>query len=114
MLTKIRAFSKNSLTPTNRMRYALTMVVAASMMIIAPTFCAPNMRTIFNSFMEIIYDIALYCGAAITIMGMFNWVMANKDENADGQSRAIKFCIVGVALVCFKALVGPIVTAIFS
>ncbi len=35
------------------------------------------------------------------------WILAMKDENAEGQSRAIRYAIVGVALVCFKAFAAP-------
>ena len=114
MFANIKTTVSEKLTHTKRCCYSAYAAFATSMMIMTPTLCAPDMRTIFNQFMNIIYDIALFVGAVITVMGAFNWIMAQKDENADGQSRAIKFVVVGITLVCFKAFAQPIITSIFS
>lgn len=104
----------NKLTSAKRWCYSAMAAATTSALVTVPTLCAPNMRTIFNQFMNIIFDIALYVGAVIIVMGAFNWIMAQKDENADGQSRAVKFVIVGIVLVCFKAFADPIINSIFS
>ena len=80
------------------------------LMYVTPTLCATNttMDAIFDEMVNILFTIARYVGAIIVVLGVFNWIMAQKDENADGQSRAIKFCVVGIALVALKTLVTPI------
>ncbi len=79
----------------------------------APTFCAnATMATIFDKILNIVYDIALYSGLGIVAFGAVSWIMAMKDENAEGQSRAIRFVIVGIALVAAKSLIDPIFNAI--
>lgn len=81
----------------------------------APTFCAPaNMKTLFNKMADIIYDIALYIGAAILLYGIVSWIMAMKDENPEGQSRAIRYAIVGITLVCIKVIAKPIINSVIS
>lgn len=105
----------NAVMDSSRRRYytflaGLTTAAAAT----APTFCAPSMKEIFNKMANIIYDIALYLGAAILLYALVSWILAMKDENAEGQSRAIRYAIVGVALVCFKAFAGPIIISVFS
>ena len=87
---------------------------------VSPTFCTSsstssatnNMNALFSSMVNIICDIAFYIGAIIVVSGIFNWVLAQKDENADGQSRAIKFIVVGFVLVSLKFIVSPIIRSL--
>ena len=83
---------------------------------VAPTFCTTNskMNGLFNNMVDIICTIALYVGAIIIVSGIFNWVLAQKDENADGQSRAIKFIVCGFVLVALKAVVNPVLSGLLS
>ena len=84
------------------------------MMSVSPVYCLSGntgtMNALFNSMVDIICNIAFYVGAIVIVGGVFNWVMAQKDENADGQSRAIKFIVCGFALVSLKVIVGPLIT----
>lgn len=106
----------NAVMDNSRRRYYTFLAgLTTAAAVIAPTFCAPaNMKTIFNKMADIIYDIALYLGAAITLYALVSWILAMKDENAEGQSRAIRYAVVGIALVCFKTFASPIITAVFK
>lgn len=105
----------NAVMDSSRRRYYTFLAgLTTAAAVTAPTFCAPTMKTIFNKMANIIYDIALYLGAAILLYALVSWILAMKDENAEGQSRAIRYAIVGVALVCFKAFAGPIINSVFS
>ena len=78
-------------------------------MVIAPTLCVTikkdiDMDTLFGNMADIIIKLAFYIGAIVAIYGVFSMVMAYKDENADGQTRAIRLIIVGVMLVGFKTV----------
>ncbi len=101
--------------PSRAMLAAYTAIVTG-MMSVAPTFCTAtnqnNMNALFKSMVDIVCNIAFYVGAIIIVSGIFNWVLAQKDENADGQSRAIKFIVCGFALVSLKFIVGPLLTNI--
>ena len=88
--------------------YSVMAAAAVGALNITPTLCAPSMDDIFDKLLDIIFDIAFYVGAVIVVIGIFNFVLAMKDENADGQSRGIKFIVVGIALVALKSLVDPI------
>lgn len=77
-----------------------------------PTLCEPTMKSIMLSMLEVVYNLALYVGIGILVFGLVKWFMAMQDENPEGQSRAIKQAVVGVALICFKAFVGPIITSV--
>ena len=104
----------NRVVDASRRRYytflaALTTAAVST----SPTFCATSMKEIFSKMADIIYDIALYLGAAILLYALVSWIMAMKDENAEGQSRAIRYAVVGVALVCFKTFAQPIINSVF-
>ncbi len=86
--------------------------VTAGMMAVNPVYCGTTMGTLFNKMVDIICTIAFYVGAIIIVGGIFNWILSQKDENADGQSRAIKFIVCGVALVALKTLVAPVLSSL--
>lgn len=104
-------------TLPSRLVVALNAFLISLSVGIAPTFCGNipqggNMKTLFTAMTDIIFTIAFYVGAIIIVGGIFNWIMAQKDENADSQSRAIKFIIVGFALCCLKVIVGPVINSL--
>lgn len=101
-----------SFNRTRRNWYSAMAAATAGVLNITPTLCAPSMKNVFDNLLKIIYEIAFYVGAVILVIGIFNFVLAMKDENADGQSRGIKFVVVGIALVALKTLVGPIVSSL--
>lgn len=107
---RVNAFMDRS----RRRFYTYLAFLTTTAAVTAPTFCAPDkMQTIFNKMLDIIFKIALYLGAGITAFALVSWILAMKDENAEGQSRAIRYAVVGVALIGFKLLVKPIFDSIF-
>ena len=54
--------------------------------------------------MDIIIQIAMYVGIALAVGGVFSLVLAYKDENAEGQSRAVRIIVVGGALIGLRVL----------
>lgn len=99
---------------TRRSYYSFLALMTTATVSTAPTFCAPTMSSIFQSMANIIYDIALYTGLGILLFALVSWILAMKDENAEGQSRAIRTAIVGITLVCFKAIGAPIINSLIS
>lgn len=112
MLTNMRNKVCECNDRLHRNWYSVMAAATVGVLNITPTLCAPTMASIFGKILDILYEIAFYVGAMIIVLGVFNWIMAQKDENADGQSRAIKFVIVGIALVALKTLLNPIVSAL--
>ena len=88
----------------------LTTVTASA----APTLCAPTMKGIFEEMVDIIKTIAQFTGAGILVFALVSWILAMKDENAEGQSRAIRNAVVGIALVTFGTLADPIIDMLLS
>lgn len=86
------------------------LAVAASSMVV-PMFCNTTMDAVFKSIIGVILDIARYMGIGITAYAVISWLLAMKDDNADGQSRAIRFVVVGIALVASKTLLATVLSA---
>lgn len=100
---------RNGLTTARRWYYSAMAALSVSLMTVTPTLCAPTMEGIFTKLMDVLYDIFFWMGAVIVAVSVANWIVAMKDENADGQSRAIRFIVVGIVLVCLKSVLAPII-----
>lgn len=87
--------------------------LCAAIMVTTPAFCAgpATFDGVVTALVGFIYDLARVVGIVLAINGAFNWLLANKDENADGQSRGIKLVVVGLALVFLESLANPILDA---
>ncbi len=94
-----------------RMKMAMYFGAATVIMSTSPTLCATNLDGLVSSLLDFIFNLARIVGIIIAVNGVFNWVLANKDENADGQARGIKFVVCGLALVFLKNLANPIIDA---
>lgn len=88
---------------------ALMSSLCCSAMLLAPTLCAKiktelNMDTLFGNMVNIITKIAFYVGALLTVGGVFALILAYKDDNADGQTRAVRLIVIGIILIGFEAM----------
>ena len=95
-----------------RMKCAMIAGIATVMLTTSPTLCASELDKVVSSLLDFIFNLARVVGVIIAVNGVFNWVLANKDENADGQARGIKFVVCGLALVFLKNLADPIISAV--
>lgn len=116
-LTSVRGFVGKHLDCARRNWYSAGAAATIGLMHMAPTLCSnaqqnQTMEGIMTKLLDIIFTIARYVGIVIVAIGIFNFVLAMKDENADGQSRGIKFVVVGIALVALKALMNPIISSL--
>ncbi len=93
-----------------RVKATMYAASAAILMTYVPMNCA-DFDDVVTSLVGFIYDLARVVGIVLAINGAFNWLLANKDENADGQSRGIKLVVVGLALVFLESLAAPILKA---
>lgn len=63
-----------------------------------------DLDSLFGGIIDIIIQIAMWVGVVLAVGGVFSLVLAYKDENADGQSRAIRVLVVGGALIGLRVL----------
>lgn len=86
---------------------AATMAMAST----SPAFAATQIKTdldtetVIGGILDVIFKIALYIGIVIAVVGVFSFILAFKDDNAEAQSRGIRLAIVGCALIGLKVLV---------
>ena len=97
------------ITAPIRRFYTMLCSLMATLLVTAPTLCAPiksqiDMDTLFGNMAEIVIKIAFYVGALIAIGGVFSLIVAYKDDNADGQTRAVRLIVVGVVLIGFRTI----------
>ena len=58
-----------------------------------------DMDTLFGGIVDIIIKMASYVGMILVIGGIFQLILAYKDDNADAQSKAIRYIVVGASLM---------------
>ena len=63
-----------------------------------------DLNSLFGGVVDIIIQIAMYVGIALAVGGVFSLVLAYKDENAEGQSRAVRIIVVGGALIGLRVM----------
>ena len=101
--------AKEVMSAPFRMLNAGLISLMTGFMATCPTLCAKikndiNMDDLFGNMAEIIIKLAFYVGAIIAIGGIFSLILAYKDDNADGQTRAVRLIVVGAVLVGFRTI----------
>ena len=77
------------------------------MMLPMATFCTDaNVSKVLSGVVNIIFTVARYVGIVLGISGIFQLILAYKDDNADGQSRAVRLVVVALVLIGLKTLVN--------
>lgn len=59
---------------------------------------------LIGGIIDFIIKVAFYMGFVIVAAGIFMLILAFKDENAEGQSRAARFCVVGAIMIGLKLI----------
>lgn len=81
---------------------------AALISTIVPGFALPGEGTspeaLITSIIGIVLTLARYIGIVLVVTGVFQLVMAYKDDNADSKTRGVQLAIVGVILIGLKTL----------
>ena len=95
--------------PFRMLMTAITGLMTSAMMAV-PTLCSTtiksniDMDTLFGNMANIIIKIAFYVGAIVAISGIFQLVLAYKDDNSDSQTRAVRLIVVGAVLIGFRTI----------
>lgn len=77
-------------------------------------FAAGAADSVINQVIDVILTIARYGGIVFAVTGIFQLIMAYKDDNADAKGRAITLTIVGIVLVFLKTVVDPIKSSLLG
>ena len=66
------------------------------------TSAAPT--NVVSGIIDFICTVAMYIGFVVTASGIFMFIMAYKDDNAESQSRGARMAVVGALLIGLKPL----------
>lgn len=83
------------------------LIILSCIMLLFPvmTMCAPTTDQVMTGVINIIFEVAKYVGIVLAVSGIFQLILAYKDDNADGQSRAVRLVVVALVLLGLKTLV---------
>lgn len=81
-------------------------VFAGLMAYAAPAYADPvkvetNLTTegVVGGIVGFIVDVAKWIGIVVVVSGIFMFIFAYKDDNAESQSRAIRFAVIGALMI---------------
>ncbi|MCI9545800.1 MAG: DUF2460 domain-containing protein [Lachnospiraceae bacterium] len=81
------------------------LAIAGVLATIEPTFAtATDPDALVKSIITIVLKMARYIGMVLVVTGVFQLVMAYKDDNADSKTRGIQLAICGVILIGLEAV----------
>lgn len=63
-----------------------------------------SMDKIAGGVIDLILNIAMYVGAILAIYGVYQLLMAFKDENPDGKIKGVTLTLVGIAIATLRGL----------
>ena len=108
-LRTVSAKAKEVMSAPFRMVSAAMLSCMTALMTVAPTLCESvtintnlDLDKLFGNMLGIIIKLAMYVGIALAAGGVFSWLLSMKDDNAEGQSRAIRLIVIGGALIGFR------------
>lgn len=83
------------------------LIILSCAMLLFPvmTMCVPTTDQVMKGVINIIFEVAKYVGIVLAVSGIFQLILAYKDDNADGQSRAVRLVVVALVLLGLKTLV---------
>lgn len=86
---------------------ALVMSSLTTMPISAATKINEDADTasVVGGILDVVFQVAMYMGFIIAGAGVFTFIMAFKDDNAESQSRSARLAVVGAILIGLKAVV---------
>lgn len=98
-----RSAKKFFVTALAMLSMASTMAVPASAVTINPN---ATTETVVGGILDVIFKLAFWTGAVITVIGVFMFLYSFKDDRGDLQASGAKTAIVGAALLGLRLLVG--------
>lgn len=112
-LRTVSTKAKEVMSAPFRMVSAAMFSCMTALMSVAPTLCNSvqintnlDLDSLAGGMIGLIIKLASYVGLALAAGGVFSWLMAMKDDNSEGQSRAIRLIFIGGALMGLRALLA--------
>jgi putative heme iron utilization protein len=106
METKTKKITKQKIKNT-AVKAATVLACAASCMA-QVGFCDTTPAAVVNSLVDQIIGMMGLVGIVVVVIGVAKFALAMKDENPDGQTRAVYYAIAGAILIG----IGPIINAL--
>lgn len=63
-------------------------------------------EVMLGGIINFICSVARYMGIVIVAAGIFMLIFAYKDDNAEAQSRAVRFAVIGAVMLSLKTILG--------
>ena len=67
-----------------------------------------DIQNVTSKMIDIVSSVAQYVGIMVTVFGIFNFILAFKDEDSERTSRGIMLMVMGAAMIGMKAVVGAV------
>ncbi len=87
---------------------AATVLGCAAMCMAQVGLCTDTTQNIVNGLVGQVIQMMQYVGVVVVVIGVAKFALALKDENPDGQTRAVYYAIAGAVLIGLK----PLITAL--
>ena len=98
---------KDSFNKPVRKLNTFSMWLSTMILVTCPTLCAPpslTMDQLYDNIIGFLCTLARYVGGVLLAYGIWQLIMAIREQNGEQQTRAITFAFSGVALIGLKSL----------
>lgn len=110
-MKKLLGLTNRGLSKTKRAFACVSSVFSLALYTVMPASAATSINdkattaSVVGGILDVVFNIALYLGIVIAVIGIVSFIIAFKDDNAESQSRGIRLAIVGTALIGIKVLI---------
>ena len=111
-MKKIKPIGRNCFRKAKRFFVATNAALIMGSATKMPVFAATTINTgadtdkLVGGILDVVFQVAMYMGFVIAAAGVFTFIMAFKDDNAESQSRGARLAVVGAILIGLKAIVS--------
>lgn len=85
---------------------AATVAACAAMCLAQTGLCSADTNTIVENLVAQVIVMMGYVGIVVCVIGVAKFALAMKDENPDGQTRAVYYAIAGAILIGIKPIIS--------
>ncbi len=103
--------TNKNLTKTNKKQAMKTMAVRAATVLGCAAMCMAQVglctdtKNIVTSLVGQVIQMMQYVGVVVVVIGVAKFALALKDENPDGQTRAVYYAIAGAVLIGLQPII---------
>lgn len=110
-MKRVQKLSKNCCSKVKKFFVTACATVSTASLMSVPVSAATTIKTnvdtktVVGGILDVVFQVAMYMGFIIAAAGIFTFIMAFKDDNAEAQSRGARLAVVGAILIGLKAVV---------